>query len=84
LKEKNKKTKKKKKKKKNLLKKKKVIFQTGERVSAKSILGRYLRQRLGVSIDHQITLEDLQRYGREYITLSLIEEGIYFADFSVK
>lgn len=56
----------------------------GERISAKSILGRYLRNRMGISIDELITLETLQNYGRTTITLSLIEAGVYFADFSVK
>lgn len=63
---------------------KKAILSNGEKVSAKSILGRYLRKRLSVPIDHQISLQDLHRYGRDNITLSLIEEGIYYADFSVK
>lgn len=55
----------------------------GKRISKKSILGRYLRKRLGVSVDHLITMEDLEKYGRTDITLSLIEEGVYYADFSV-
>lgn len=55
----------------------------GVPISAKSILGRYLRKRLGVSINHLITLEDLKNYGRADITLSFIEDGVYYADFSV-
>lgn len=55
----------------------------GKRISKKSILGRYLRKRLGVPVNHLITMEDLNKYGRNTITLSLIEEGIYYADFSV-
>lgn len=55
----------------------------GKRISKKSILGRYLRNRLGVSVNHLITMEDLENYGRNNITLSLIEEGVYYADFSV-
>ncbi len=55
----------------------------GKRISKKSILGRYLRMRLGVPVDHLITMEDLNNYGRNDITLSLIEEGVYYADFSV-
>ena len=50
---------------------------------AKSILGRYLRKRLDVPIDYLITMNDLKRYGRDNVTLSLIEEGVYYADFSV-
>lgn len=49
----------------------------------KSILGKYLRKRLGVDLDHTITKADLKRYGRDYIDISLIGEGIYYMDFSV-
>lgn len=55
----------------------------GDRVSAKSILGRYLRKRLGVGLKDLINLETLDNYGRRTITFSLIESGVYFADFSV-
>ena len=55
----------------------------GQRISKKSILGRYLRNRLNVDIDEAITMETLENYGRDTITLSLIEEGLYYADFSV-
>lgn len=56
----------------------------GERISKKSILGRYLRKRLGVDVDDVITMDTLTSYGRDTITLSLIDEGIYYADFSVE
>lgn len=59
-----------------------VIFE-GEAVSAKSILGRYLRKRLGVRLDEMITIDTLEKYGRLTITLALIEEGVYYADFSI-
>ncbi|PET65079.1 NgoFVII family restriction endonuclease [Bacillus sp. AFS001701] len=58
-------------------------FIDGERISKKSILGRYLRRRLNVGVDDEITMNTLSKYGRSTITLSLIEEGIYYADFSV-
>ncbi|EGO7785646.1 restriction endonuclease PLD domain-containing protein [Enterococcus faecalis] len=61
-----------------------VPYLKGERISAKSILGRYLRDRMGVDVNHVITMEDLERYGRNNVTLSLIEPGLYYADFSVK
>lgn len=54
-----------------------------KRISVKSILGRYLRKRLNVPINKKITLNDLERYGRTTITLSYVEDGIYYADFSV-
>lgn len=56
----------------------------GERISAKSILGRYLRKRLGVSLTEQIRYGDLVRYGRDTVTISKIEEGIYYCDFSTE
>lgn len=58
-------------------------YLNGERISKKSILGRYIRNRLGVEVDEEITYETLQNYGRTTITLSLIEEGVYYTDFSV-
>ena len=49
----------------------------------KSILGMYLRKRLGVGINHIITKSDLKKYGRTHIDISLIADGIYYMDFSV-
>lgn len=60
-----------------------IPYLNGERISAKSILGRYLRKRLGIGLTDLITMETLENYGRTTITLSLIEEGVYYADFSV-
>ncbi len=51
---------------------------------SKSILGKYLRKRLGVDLNHTITKRDLLRYGRTSIDISSIGEGIYYLDFSVK
>lgn len=56
----------------------------GKKVSVKSVLGRYLRNRLNVDIDIKITKDILDDYGRNSITLSLISEGVYYADFSIK
>lgn len=50
----------------------------------KSVLGKYIRKRLGVEIDHVITKADLKRYGRDNIDISLIGDGVYYMDFSVK
>ncbi len=49
----------------------------------KSILGVYLRKRLGVDLNHLITKSDLKKYGRTHIDISLISDGIYYMDFSV-
>lgn len=49
----------------------------------KAELGKYLRKRLGVEEGVHVTYEDLVRYGRTSIDISLQGEGIYFFDFSV-
>lgn len=48
----------------------------------KNILGKYLRNRLGVDLYHRITRNDLEKYGRTYIGISKDENGIYHLDFS--
>lgn len=50
---------------------------------SKAALGRYMRKRLGVPEGHPITMDDLERYGRSDISISLQGEGIYYFDFSV-
>lgn len=49
----------------------------------KSQLGAYLRHRLGVNLTKQITLSDLQAYGRTNIEITLQPDGSYYLDFSV-
>lgn len=49
----------------------------------KSLMGEYIRNRLGVPLGQAVRIEDLQRYGRTTIDISLQEEGVYFFDFSV-
>lgn len=48
----------------------------------KSILGRYIRERLGIDSGIMITMEHLQKYGRDTIDISLLGEGIYYFNFS--
>ena len=61
-----------------------IYLKDGTPISAKSILGRYLRKRMGIDdLNYQITYEDLLNYGRDTITFSLIEEGLYYCDFSL-
>lgn len=50
----------------------------------KSILGEYIRKRLGVEKEEPITMKDLNEYGRTSIDVSLLGEGIYYFDFSNK
>lgn len=49
----------------------------------KSVIGHYLRQRLGVSPTHLITMADLMRYGRNYVTVTHKGGSKYFFDFHV-
>lgn len=49
----------------------------------KKTLGQYIRKRLGVPDEGKIHKKDLERYGRDNITVSLQGEGIYYFDFSV-
>jgi hypothetical protein len=48
----------------------------------KNEMGFYLRDRLGLPHDLRVEREDLLRYGRDYITITLMEPGIYFCNFS--
>lgn len=50
----------------------------------KESLGIYLRNRLGVKLSEKVTMKDLKRYGRDNVDVSLISEGVYYIDFSVK
>ena len=53
---------------------------------SKSIIGHYLRRRLGVlnkGDNYRVTNADLEKYGRMSIDVSLLGEGIYYMDFSV-
>lgn len=51
---------------------------------SKAELGQYLRGRLGVPSGQYVTYQDLLRYGRTSIDISLQGEGVYYFDFSVK
>lgn len=48
----------------------------------KRSLGQYLRNRLGVASGQAVTIDDLSRYGRKDIEITLQAEGIYYFDFS--
>lgn len=48
-----------------------------------SLLGEYLRNRIGVVNGAFVTKEDLERYGRTDITFYKIDEEQFFMDFSV-
>lgn len=48
----------------------------------KSIMGRYLRGRIGVPSGVVVTREHLERYGNTTIQLSMVSEGVYSANFA--
>lgn len=47
-----------------------------------SILGKYFRNRLGVPLGEFVTIEHLDNYGRNYVTMYKINDETYFMDFS--
>ncbi len=49
----------------------------------KDDFGKYLRGRLNVPLGQKIWRKELLNYGRDTISVSLIEEGVYYLDFSV-
>ncbi len=48
-----------------------------------SLLGEYLRNRIGVANGAFVTKEDLEKYGRTDVTFYKIDEEQFFMDFSV-
>jgi hypothetical protein len=49
----------------------------------KRTLGLYFRRRLGVPNGARVTRQHLDRYGRTDVCVSLLNEGVYYFDFSV-
>lgn len=49
-----------------------------------TIIGLYLRRRLGLTKDSKITKESIEDYGRDYILIRKISNKHYFLDFSNK
>lgn len=50
---------------------------------SKSELGSYIKNRLGLPKGSTITKADLDNYGRDNIKITLLQEGVYYLDFSV-
>lgn len=48
-----------------------------------ALLGRYLRQRLGVKLGKAVTKEDLPKYGRTDYTLEKLSDETFLLDLSV-
>lgn len=49
----------------------------------KSIMGQYLRRRLGLSNSAFVTLKHLEEYGRTDIDVSMTSDGVYLMNFSI-
>lgn len=49
----------------------------------KSIIGEYFRRRLGLNTTDLVRKDDLDHYGRDTVSISLLQNGIYYMDFSV-
>lgn len=49
----------------------------------KNELGKYMKDRLGLPYGSTIQKSDLDNYGRTTIDISLLQEGVYYLDFSV-
>lgn len=49
----------------------------------KSTMGEYLRKRLNISSSKVIDIDDLNKYGRSDVSVTLIADGVYYLDFSV-
>lgn len=50
----------------------------------KNILGSYIRGRLNLSSGSEIKKIHLDSYGRDYISITLLSNGTYYMDFSIK
>ncbi|WP_281239490.1 restriction endonuclease PLD domain-containing protein [Flavobacterium praedii] len=48
-----------------------------------SEIGKYIRNRIGVSLGSPVTVEDLERYGRTDYTIEKIDDETFLLDFSV-
>ena len=60
----------------------KICYKQLSSFPKKNIFGKYMRKRLGLGQFVKITDQHLTDYGRDSIRLSLLDDGIYYADFS--
>lgn len=44
-------------------------------------MGKYFRDRFNVPHGERVMMEDLVSYGRQSVSVSLLEKGVYFFDF---
>ena len=59
-----------------------VFYKAFESYPKNNVYGRYVRKRLGLSSNALITDSDIQKRGKDTITLELLSPGVYFCDFS--
>lgn len=59
-----------------------VFYKAFESYPKNDVYGRYVRKRLGLSRYALITDSDIQKRGKDTITLELLSPGVYFCDFS--
>ena len=62
----------------------KGLRSSGFEKNSNAKLGKYLRKRIGLASGELFTDKNLKNYGRDHFDLTLMDEGIYYADFSVK
>ncbi len=62
----------------------KGLRSSGFEKNSNAKLGKYLRKRIGLASGESFTDKNLKNYGRDHFDLTLMEDGIYYADFSVK
>ena len=60
------------------------IYKAFRSFKPNSLLGQYLRKRMNIKSGQPFAEIDFKNYGRDNIDLTLLAEGQYFADFSVK
>ena len=62
----------------------KALRSSGIEKNSNAKLGKYLRKRVGLASGTEFTDDNLKNYGRDHFDLTLMDPGIYFADFGVK
>ncbi|MDB3997111.1 NgoFVII family restriction endonuclease [Gammaproteobacteria bacterium] len=59
------------------------VFKQIRSFKPNSRLGEYIRGRMNIEDGKPFTNEDFKRYGRDTIDITLLDDGVYYADFSV-
>lgn len=59
------------------------VFKQIRSFKPNSRLGEYLRGRMNIEDGKPFTDEDFKRYGRDTLDITLLDDGVYYADFSI-